>query len=228
MIWNKLNARTIRALFSLVFIVTAGFIIFRNNAPYASLLYPPIPDSHYQMITDAVDHCQVPREMRGFIASVARAESGFRPGAASGAGAVGVMQLLRPTGYGVAVNYGISGLNASTFTDPAISYKMGTCYIHYIMGKYSGGADKAQWNNPEYLKAVMIGYNAGPAKGQNYLNGGSGYPSSSLGYANKILTATPSYTDDFVQWELRQASGETATPDSVRATIWRYLIGNQP
>ncbi|TSC65243.1 MAG: murein transglycosylase [Candidatus Berkelbacteria bacterium Gr01-1014_85] len=228
MIWNKLNARAIRALFSLVFILSAGIIIFSNNINYASLLYPPIPDSHYQMITDAVDHCQVPREMRGFIASVARAESGFRPGAASGAGAVGVMQLLRATGYGVAVNYGISGLNASTFTDPAISYKMGTCYIHYIMGKYSGGADKAQWNNPEYLKAVMIGYNAGPAKGQSYLNGGSSYPSSSLAYANKIIGSTAAYTTDFVQWELRQASGEAATPDSVRATIWRYLIGSQP
>jgi soluble lytic murein transglycosylase-like protein len=206
-------------------VLGVGFLIIKPSN-YASIAYPPIPNSHYRYIEDAIAHCKIPPHKRGFVAAVAYAESTFRAEAASGAGAVGVMQLLRPTGKGVADKYQIGGLNANTFTDPAISYKLGTCYLHYLMEEVVGSEDPAAWDNERNLTAILIAYNAGPARGKSYLRGSYSGPTSSVGYAAKIIRASQVYSLDIAKHD-QEAATEGSSIDAlteVREIIWNVFL----
>lgn len=199
--------------------------VFQGQRDYASIAYPPIPQSHYKFIEDAVKHCKVPNHKRGLIAAMAWKESTFNPSAQSGAGAIGVMQLLRGTGLGTANEYQIGGLNAATFTDPSISYKLGTCYMHSLVTRL-GGDDPAAWDNEKVLKGALIGYNAGPARGASFLAGSYRGPTSSLGYADRILQAEKVYNLDFARYD-QQAQKEGSSIDvltEVRDIIWNILL----
>lgn len=225
---RRMNPRKLISIGIFVSFVAVLGIYMTAGAPkdYAAIIYPPIPAEHFGYIDKAVEHCGVPKSKRGFIAAVAFAESTFNPNAQSGAGAVGVMQLLRGTGYGTAVKYGIPGLNASTFTDAQISYMMGTCYIHYLMGEIVGNYDEANWNDDRILTAIMAGYNAGPARGKSYLAGAYNGPTSSLHYGAKILRASQVYNLDFARYDQEKLQGGTEIDilSRIREIVWNILL----
>lgn len=206
----------------LAVIASLSVTFFKEN--YAGIAYPPIPESHYKFINDAIRHCGVPTGKRGLIAAIAWKESTFHPNSQSGAGAVGVMQLLRGTGFGVANEYQIGGLNAATFTDPAISYMMGTCYYHSLVTRLGGIDSPEVWNNDRILRAALIGYNAGPARGSSYLSGAYSGPRSSLGYAERIMQAEKVYAFDFSRYDQRLATGEIDILGQVREIVWNVLL----
>lgn len=226
------SRKAIQLSLVLLILITFGYFFLRNQVDYASIAYPPIPELHYKFIDDAVEHCKIPMTKRGFIAAVAFAESTFHADARSGAGAVGVMQLLRGTGYGTAIKYQIAGLNANTFTDPGISYKMGTCYIHYLMGEIAGNYNPENWDNENMLAAIMVGYNAGPASGKNYLrvvgtnpqSGRRSAYSGPVGYAHKVIRATPVYNLDFARYDQRAVSEPLEPLTKVRELVWSYFL----
>jgi len=87
-----------------------------------------------------------------FVHAVMRQESGFDPWARSGAGAVGLLQLIPPTAKAMASKVGMRGFNASRLTDPAVNLALGVAYLRDL---------ERIWNGQPAL--ILANYNAGPA-----------------------------------------------------------------
>lgn len=84
------------------------------------------------------------------VASLVEAESSFRPGAVSSAGAVGLMQVMPRTGsfvHGGAVDLG----------DPHINLDVGVRYLRELLEIYDGD-----------LELALAAYNAGPGAVQRF------------------------------------------------------------
>lgn len=217
-----------------LFLAVISFLTFLvlSKPDYAALTYPPIPKDEYPYIQEAIKHCkfgpEVAEQMESVVAAVAYVESRFsqRANIVSSAGAVGRMQLLRPTLSGVGVKYQIPGINAESANDPRISYLGGTCYLHYMMETMTGdGGSAVSWANERNREAVFIGYNAGPARGKSYLAGNYNGPLSSIGYAKKVEQASKIYRLDVAK--LRQQQ-DISVADSLsyqlRNLIWGFLL----
>jgi soluble lytic murein transglycosylase-like protein len=82
-----------------------------------------------------------------FVHSVVRAESGYKPGALSPKGAIGLMQLMPATAkaYGADPN------------DPGQNVEAGTAYLRELLIKYDGDTRRA-----------LAAYNAGPGAVEKY------------------------------------------------------------
>jgi hypothetical protein len=104
--------------------ITADF--FLRRVPFGSIIY-----------NEARKNNLSPE----LLAAVARAESGFHPGARSQRGAVGLMQLIPRTGR---------WLGASDLTDPTQNIVAGAKYLAYLSGRFDGNEDN-----------VIAAYNAG-------------------------------------------------------------------
>jgi soluble lytic murein transglycosylase-like protein len=116
------------------------------------------------MITDAVRkdffHSEVPfgsiiySEARKnnirpeLVAAVVQAESKFKPTARSGAGAIGLMQLVPRTGR---------WMGARDLTNPAQNISAGTKYLRYLHDRFGGNETK-----------VIAAYNAGEGNVQRF------------------------------------------------------------
>jgi soluble lytic murein transglycosylase len=85
------------------------------------------------------------------VQALIREESRYNHKAISRSNALGLMQLLPATGYGVAKRLGVPIVDKQDFFKPAINIKLGTDYLSYVLGRYSGNA----------LFAVAS-YNGGP------------------------------------------------------------------
>ena len=71
------------------------------------------------------------------VAAVACTESGYRPGAKSGAGALGMMQMLPDTARDVAKQLGESYTDDVLFhAEKALEY--GCCYLRYLLDMFEG------------------------------------------------------------------------------------------
>ena len=81
------------------------------------------------------------------LAAVAKQESRFSPGVSSGAGAVGLLQLMPAT----ATELAGMPLKADALTDPARNAQLGALYLKQLLGQWQG--------NPVLMAAS---YNAGP------------------------------------------------------------------
>lgn len=71
-----------------------------------------------------------------FVAAVIRQESGFRPNAKSGVGAVGLMQLMPTTAKWAAGSMGMKGFQLAQLEDPAINIRIGCWYLNYLFQKF--------------------------------------------------------------------------------------------
>jgi soluble lytic murein transglycosylase len=89
------------------------------------------------------------------VFGLVRQESRFRADAVSGAGAVGLMQLMPPTAKWVAKQLGQNDYRPSQIGDVATNARFGTFYFKYWLDKFD--------NLP--LLAIA-GYNAGPGRAQ--------------------------------------------------------------
>jgi soluble lytic murein transglycosylase-like protein len=97
---------------------------------------PAAPDAR-QLVRGSAERHGLPPE---FVDSVARAESGYRAGAISPKGAIGVMQLMPQTAAGLAANP----------FDPAENIEAGARLLRDLLVKYDGSAQLA-----------LAAYNAG-------------------------------------------------------------------
>ncbi|MGD8906674.1 MAG: transglycosylase SLT domain-containing protein [Gammaproteobacteria bacterium] len=93
-----------------------------------------------------------------FAYGVARSESLFMSDVASGAGAVGLMQLMPATGKQTARVAGISYRGTSTLMDPESNITLGTTYLGNMLRRFG--------NNPVLAAAA---YNAGPRRVSTWL-----------------------------------------------------------
>jgi soluble lytic murein transglycosylase-like protein len=92
---------------------------FKTEVPFGSLIY-----------TEALKN-NLPPEL---VAAVAHTESKFVPTARSGAGAIGLMQLVPRTGR---------WLGASNLNDPAQNVMAGAKYLRYLSDRFGGDQQKA-------------------------------------------------------------------------------------
>ena len=92
---------------------------FRTQVPFGSIIYNEAKKNN------------LPPEL---VAAVAHTESKFKPTARSGAGAVGLMQLVPRTGR---------WLGAQNLTDPTQNVMAGAKYLRYLLDRFNGNTQKA-------------------------------------------------------------------------------------
>jgi len=85
------------------------------------------------------------------VESVMREESRFRVEDVSGAGAVGLMQLMPDTARWVAQQAKLDGDSAERTDEPSVNIALGTWYIHYLLDRFDGN-----------IVYAVAAYNAGP------------------------------------------------------------------
>lgn len=87
------------------------------------------------------------------VAGLIRRESAFDPAAVSGAGAVGLMQVMPATGRAEARRAGVGRFQPSMLHDVELNLHLGMAYLDRLLERYGGR-----------VADVLIAYNAGPAR----------------------------------------------------------------
>jgi soluble lytic murein transglycosylase len=90
--------------------------------------------------------------------AIARQESEFNAGARSGAGALGLLQLLPGTARDMARKAGLSYAQARLTSDPGYNATLGARYLDEQLGRFAGS----------YV-LTFAGYNAGPRRAQEWV-----------------------------------------------------------
>jgi soluble lytic murein transglycosylase len=85
------------------------------------------------------------------VYAVMREESEFRPEVGSPAGALGLMQIIPPTGDRIAAALGVVGFEPVKLYDPALNIRFGTWYLRSLVERFAGSRPLA-----------IASYNAGP------------------------------------------------------------------
>ena len=126
------------------------------------------------------------------VAAVVQAESRFKPTARSGAGAVGLMQLVPRTGR---------WMGAKNLTDPAQNITAGTKYLAYLNDRFDGNETK-----------MIAAYNAGEGNVQRF----RGVPpfKETRKYVAKVKDFEEEYKSR-VENRVSDASATTAVADVV-------------
>jgi len=141
---------------------------------------------------------------------IARSESLFVPDARSGAGAVGLMQLMPGTGKQAARRARIAYNGQQTLLDPAVNVALGTTYLAEMTARYDG-----------HRVLATAAYNAGPGRVDRWLPEQQALPadawvdsipfSETRGYVQRVLASEAVF-----QWRL---SGETLRLSDAMRTV---------
>ena len=84
------------------------------------------------------------------VAAVIKNESGFKPGAVSPVGAIGMMQIMPETGEWIARQMGLSSYRVQQLYDPKTNIRMGCLYLSELKYEFRGN-----------MVLQMLAYNAG-------------------------------------------------------------------
>ena len=84
------------------------------------------------------------------VAAVIKNESGFKPGAVSPVGAIGMMQIMPETGEWIARQMGLSSYRMQQLYDPKTNIRMGCWYLSELKYEFRGN-----------MVLQMLAYNAG-------------------------------------------------------------------
>lgn len=99
------------------------------------------------------------REVDPFLmAALIRQESAFNAGAVSGAGAVGLMQVMPATGRELARREGPRPFAEAALTAPDVNVHLGSRYLANMLNRYDGS-----------LPLVLSAYNAGPSRATRWM-----------------------------------------------------------
>lgn len=91
------------------------------------------------------------------VCGVIFTESGFRPQAKSGAGALGLMQLMPATGLEEAELLGVEGVTEEMLSEPALNIRLGCCYLKKLLDEFGTQG------------VALAAYNAGPGRTRQWL-----------------------------------------------------------
>lgn len=91
------------------------------------------------------------------VCGVIYTESGFRPQAKSGVGAMGLMQLMPATGLEEAELLGIEGLAEEGLWEPALNIRLGCSYLKKLLDEFGSDA------------VALAAYNAGPGRTRQWM-----------------------------------------------------------
>lgn len=113
------------------------------------------PRAYPKSVEKAADKWDVSQEL---VWSVMRGESSFRVGASSFAGALGLMQMIPPTGRRVARLIGVKNFKNEMLLKPETSISFGTRYLKRLIRRMEG-----------HLPLATASYNAGPHRVRGWL-----------------------------------------------------------
>ena len=126
-------------------LATLTLLFLRGPAAWQRQYYP----LHYtaQIADSSARHKVNPY----LVAAVINAESGWKPGATSGAGAIGLMQVMPQTARDLAAAGQVDKARfpPGELTDPAVNIEYGTAYLRYLVGRY------------HEIETALAAYNAG-------------------------------------------------------------------
>ncbi len=108
------------------------------------------------------------------VLAVIRVESSGYNFARSRAGALGLMQLLPPTGRAVAHRLGVTWRGRETLFDPGINVRLGIAYLRELLDRYGD------------VSTALAAYNWGPSRVSSMLRRGDDAPSV---YPRRVLSA---------------------------------------
>jgi soluble lytic murein transglycosylase len=98
------------------------------------------------------------------LAAVVYVESRFDPNATSGAGAIGLMQLLPETAKGIALRTGGDRFVVADLRDPEINVRYGSWYLDHLRKQYGD------------MSIALAAYHAGPGSVDHWREEGLGIP----------------------------------------------------
>lgn len=177
-------------LFALIVVGAVGgaWLQIHRTMPawYARLWYP----LEYQdpIRTEAARYDLDP----ALVAAVINTESGFAPDSRSGAGAVGLMQVLPDTARFIARQPDRPSPSPERLADPEVNIAYGSRYLRYLIDRY-GTVDLA-----------LAAYNGGPANVSSWLEDARAKGntlripedipfSETRGFVSRVLRAVPIY-----------------------------------
>jgi soluble lytic murein transglycosylase-like protein len=143
---------------------------FNKEVPFGSIIYSEAKKN------------DLPPEL---VAAVVNTESRFVPTARSGAGAIGLMQLVPRTGR---------WLGATDLTNPTQNIMAGTKYLKYLTGRFNGDQQKA-----------IAAYNAGEGNVRRF--GGIPPFRETRNYVQRVLTFQQDLGDRLQSQVAEQSAG---------------------
>jgi soluble lytic murein transglycosylase len=96
---------------------------------------------------------------KALVYAISRQESEFQPYVTSPANAYGLMQVIRPTGVGIAKRIGINFDFNRLQRDPVYNVTLGAAELGHLVQSFNGS----------YV-LTFIGYNAGPGRARQWMN----------------------------------------------------------
>lgn len=125
------------------------------------------------------------------LAAVIYTESKFDADARSGAGAVGLMQLLPETAKGIAIRTGGDRFVVSDLVDPELNVRYGSWYLRNLLNRYDD------------VRTALAAYHAGQGNVDEWRSKGVGiqFPETRA-YVDRVLDAQHVYADAYAD-ELR-------------------------
>ncbi|HRF09790.1 MAG TPA: transglycosylase SLT domain-containing protein [Xanthobacteraceae bacterium] len=96
---------------------------------------------------------------KALVYAISRQESEFQPYVVSHANAYGLMQVIRPTGVGIAKRIGINFDFNRLRNDPVYNVTLGAAELGHLVRNFNGS----------YV-LTFIGYNAGPGRSRQWMN----------------------------------------------------------
>lgn len=124
-----------------------------------------------------------------FVCAMIYSESRFHADSVSGAGAVGLMQVMPSTGASIAQELGEGGYSVDKLRDPDTNIRYGTWYIKGLIEKYGGNTDLA-----------TAAYNAGSGRADAFKDGRGALPFETVAYIQKVKDIEGMYDKVYGNW----------------------------
>lgn len=149
------------------------FIFLLLSFLYIALIRPYIYKLYYKLSYEEIiiEYSYENNLKPSLVAAIVFCESSFRSEAKSGAGAVGLMQLMPATAKECSEQLGFSEWNDEMLLEPAINIRLGCHYLRSMISSFST------------MTNTLAAYNAGPGRTREWI---SKYGVDELGNLNYI------------------------------------------
>ena len=164
-------------------LAAAALIVVQARPDFVQRIRYPL---RYEQIV--VAHARNYRLDPALLAAVIYAESKFDASARSGAGAVGLMQLLPETAKGIALRTGGSRFVVSDLTVPELNVRYGAWYLRHLLTRYGDE------------RTALAAYHAGQGNVDSWRERGVGiqFPETRA-YVDRVERARRIYADIYAE-----------------------------
>lgn len=134
---ERRRKRTIRRAISLAILLSVILLGVSRIDLLQKLMYPLDYDNIVQKYAEEYDLDPL------LVHSVIRVESGHDASAASGKGAIGLMQIMPDTGQWASEKIGMKSFTEDMLYDPEINIMIGCWYLRYLIDEFEGNKANA-------------------------------------------------------------------------------------